>query len=142
MIEDDLLEATLAVDRFSAEGMAERLRLLKAVADPTRLGVLDRLAAHGERCHCDLESDLGVPANRMSFHLKVLREAGIVEAHRVGKPSAGVRPDRCRRRLGVLYAINERLWDVVFYDLAGLDPATRLGSASTSSSTTPRRSCC
>ena len=29
----------------------------------------------------------------------------------------------------VLYAINERLWDVVFYDLAGLDPATRLGSA-------------
>jgi uncharacterized protein len=29
----------------------------------------------------------------------------------------------------VLYAVNEWLWDVVFYDLAGLDPATRLGSA-------------
>jgi uncharacterized protein len=29
----------------------------------------------------------------------------------------------------VLYAINERLWDVVFYDLAGLDPASRLASA-------------
>jgi ArsR family transcriptional regulator, arsenate/arsenite/antimonite-responsive transcriptional repressor len=99
MIEDDLLEATLAVDRFSAEGMAERLRLLKAVADPTRLGVLDRLAAHGERCHCDLESDLGVPANRMSFHLKVLREAGIVEAHRVGKRVSYRLVDRVLERL-------------------------------------------
>jgi ArsR family transcriptional regulator, arsenate/arsenite/antimonite-responsive transcriptional repressor len=99
MIENDLLEATLAVDRFSADGLAERLRLLKAVADPTRLGVLDRLAAHGERCHCDLESDLGVPANRMSFHLKVLREAGIVEAHRVGKRVSYRLVDRVLERL-------------------------------------------
>jgi uncharacterized protein len=29
----------------------------------------------------------------------------------------------------VMYAVNERLWDVVFYDLVGLDPATRLGTA-------------
>lgn len=99
MIENDLLEATLAVDRFSAEGLAERLRLLKAVADPTRLGVLDRLAAHGERCHCDLESDLGVPANRMSFHLKVLREAGLVETHRVGKRVSYRLVDRVLERL-------------------------------------------
>ncbi len=99
MIENDLLEATLAVDRFSAEGLAERLRLLKAVADPTRLGVLDRLAAHGERCHCDLESDLGVPANRLSFHLKVLREAGIVETHRLGKRVSYRLVDRVLERL-------------------------------------------
>lgn len=99
MIEDDLLQATLAVDRFSAEGMEERLRLLKAVADPTRLAVVDRLAAHGERCHCDLEADLGVPANRMSFHLKVLREAGIVEAHRAGKRVSYRLVDRILERL-------------------------------------------
>jgi ArsR family transcriptional regulator, arsenate/arsenite/antimonite-responsive transcriptional repressor len=85
MIGSDLMEAALAADRFSEEGKAERLQLLKAVADPTRLAVLDRLAACGDRCHCDLESDLDVPANRLSFHLKVLREAGIVETDRCGK---------------------------------------------------------
>ncbi|TVP71152.1 MAG: ArsR family transcriptional regulator [Nitriliruptor sp.] len=85
MIEHQLLEATLAADRFSAEGKVHRLKLLKAVADPTRLAILDRLAGCGERCHCDLESDLDVPASRMSFHLKVLREAGIVESFRQGK---------------------------------------------------------
>lgn len=62
-----------------------RLMLLKAVADPTRLAVLDSLAAKGARCHCDLEVELGVPANRLSFHLKVLRDAGLVRANRHGR---------------------------------------------------------
>lgn len=85
MVGNDLLEAALAADRCSDGARSERLQLLKAVADPTRLAVLDRLAASGERCHCDLEADLGVPANRLSFHLKVLRDAGIVETVRSGK---------------------------------------------------------
>ncbi len=62
-----------------------RLRLLKAVADPSRLAILDRLTDCGERCHCDLEEDLDIPANRMSFHLKVLREAGLVTPVREGR---------------------------------------------------------
>jgi ArsR family transcriptional regulator, arsenate/arsenite/antimonite-responsive transcriptional repressor len=62
-----------------------RLELLKAVADPTRLAVLDSLAADGARCHGDLEVELGVPANRLSFHLKVLRDAGLVRANRQGR---------------------------------------------------------
>lgn len=62
-----------------------RLGLLKAVADPTRLQVLDALVAHGPRCHCELEEDLEVPANRLSFHLKVLREAGLVLTVRCGR---------------------------------------------------------
>jgi len=85
MIEQQLLEATIDADRFSSEGKALRLKLLKAVADPSRLAIVDRLAGCGDRCHCDLESDLDVPTNRMSFHLKVLREAGIVESVRLGK---------------------------------------------------------
>jgi ArsR family transcriptional regulator, arsenate/arsenite/antimonite-responsive transcriptional repressor len=63
----------------------DRLELLRAVADPTRLAVLDSLAADGARCHCDLEVELGVPANRLSFHLKVLRDAGLVRANRAGR---------------------------------------------------------
>lgn len=62
-----------------------RLGLLKAVADPTRLQVLDALAVHGPRCHCELEEDLEVPANRLSFHLKVLREVGLVLTVRCGR---------------------------------------------------------
>lgn len=62
-----------------------RLALLKAVADPTRLAVLDTLAADGARCHGDLEVELEVPANRLSFHLKVLRDAGLVRANRQGR---------------------------------------------------------
>lgn len=99
MIEHQLLEAALAADRFSAEGKARRLQLLKAVADPTRLAILDRLAACGERRHCDLESDLRVPTNRMSFHLKVLRDAEIVESFRLGKNVSYRLTDRALERI-------------------------------------------
>jgi ArsR family transcriptional regulator, arsenate/arsenite/antimonite-responsive transcriptional repressor len=63
----------------------DRVELLRAVADPTRLAVLDSLAADGARCHCDLEVELGIPANRLSFHLRVLRDAGLVRANRLGR---------------------------------------------------------
>lgn len=66
-------------------GFEERVAALKAVADPTRLRVLDSLAASGPRCHCELEEELEVPANRLSFHLKVLREAGLVSTERHGR---------------------------------------------------------
>ena len=62
----------------------DRLARLKAVADPTRLAVLDALGAGG-RCHGELEAALEVPANRLSFHLRVLREAGLVTATRCGR---------------------------------------------------------
>jgi len=71
--------------RVEVEGFDVRLGLLKAVADPTRLQVLDALAVHGSRCHCELEEDLEVPANRLSFHLKVLRDAGLVLTVRCGR---------------------------------------------------------
>ncbi len=75
----------VASDRRSPEAFVVRSVVLKAVADPTRLAVLDRLAGADGRCHCDLEADLGVPANRLSFHLKVLRDAGLIVSSRAGK---------------------------------------------------------
>src|SRR5680860_175877 len=77
--------ATAVVDRRPSETLAARSAALKAIADPTRLAVLDRLAAVERRCHCDLEVDLAVPANRLSFHLKVLRDAGLIVSSRDGK---------------------------------------------------------
>jgi ArsR family transcriptional regulator, arsenate/arsenite/antimonite-responsive transcriptional repressor len=62
-----------------------RVATLKAVADPTRLRVVDLLASVGPRCHCELEEALAVPPNRLSFHLRILRDAGLVTTRRRGR---------------------------------------------------------
>lgn len=65
--------------------LTTRVELVKAVADPTRLRVLDVLGTEGPQCHCELEVALDVPASRLSFHLRVLREAGLVGTRRRGR---------------------------------------------------------
>ncbi|MFU8841246.1 MAG: ArsR/SmtB family transcription factor [Nitriliruptoraceae bacterium] len=74
-------------DRASEVDGVLRVEVFRALGDPTRLAVLDLLAIHGSRCHCELEAQLGVPANRLSFHLKVLRDVGLVGAVRRGRRS-------------------------------------------------------
>jgi ArsR family transcriptional regulator len=59
-------------------------RLLRALAEPIRLQVVQALQ-HGERCVCDLTSELDVAQSRLSFHLKVLREAGLIHARQEGR---------------------------------------------------------
>jgi ArsR family transcriptional regulator len=55
-----------------------------ALADPTRVSILEALAG-GEHCVCDLTGQLGVAQSRLSFHLKALRDAGLVSARRSGR---------------------------------------------------------
>lgn len=55
-----------------------------ALADGTRLAILRRLS-DGSACVCDLLPDVAVPANLVSYHLKVLREAGLVTCSRRGR---------------------------------------------------------
>jgi ArsR family transcriptional regulator len=50
----------------------------KALADPTRLAIVNRLAGRDEACVCDFNS-LGLSQPTISHHLKVLREAGLIE---------------------------------------------------------------
>ena len=57
---------------------------LKALADPTRMEVVRALAS-GERCVCDLTGALGVAQSRLSFHLKVMRQAGLISAREEGR---------------------------------------------------------
>jgi len=59
-------------------------RWFHALADETRLGIVDRLRA-GERCVCDLIDDLEASQSRLSFHLKTLKDAGIVTDRRQGR---------------------------------------------------------
>jgi ArsR family transcriptional regulator len=63
---------------------AERLAArFKALADPTRVAIVNRLAA-GECCVCDLNAAFDLSQPTISHHLKLLREAGLVEATRRG----------------------------------------------------------
>jgi ArsR family transcriptional regulator len=62
----------------------ETARLFHALSDATRLGILERLRG-GERCVCDLMDSLDAAQSRLSFHLKVLKEAGLVADRRDGR---------------------------------------------------------
>jgi ArsR family transcriptional regulator len=64
--------------------LARAARLFHALSDETRLGVLDMLR-DGERCVCDLQDALGAAQSRLSFHLKVLKEAGLVTDRKEGR---------------------------------------------------------
>jgi len=61
------------------------IRLLSALADPTRLAIVRQLAADVETCACDFTSCCDVGQPTVSHHLRVLREAGIVSSERRGQ---------------------------------------------------------
>jgi ArsR family transcriptional regulator len=59
-------------------------RLFHALSDGTRLSILERLRL-GERCVCDLTDALDAAQSRLSFHLKVLKDAELVTDRREGR---------------------------------------------------------
>src|SRR5438093_1452898 len=67
-----------------SSGNATPAFLFKTLADPTRLRLLNLLAA-GETCVCELTDTLRVVQPKVSRHLALLRRAGLVEAKREGK---------------------------------------------------------
>ncbi|MGD9917406.1 MAG: ArsR/SmtB family transcription factor [Paenirhodobacter sp.] len=54
------------------------LSVLAALAEPTRLGVIPLLADGSEHCVCELMRKLDATQSRMSRHMQVLKQAGIV----------------------------------------------------------------
>jgi len=54
------------------------LNVLSALAEPTRLGVIALLADGSEHCVCELMPKLDATQSRMSRHMQVLRQAGLV----------------------------------------------------------------
>ena len=63
---------------------AARAKRFQALADPTRLAIIEHLQA-GEHCVCELMRHVGAQQSRLSFHLKILREAGLVIDRRDGR---------------------------------------------------------
>jgi ArsR family transcriptional regulator len=63
---------------------AELAAVFKALGDPTRVAIVNRLAAMPEVCVCDLTAAFELSQPTISHHLKLLREAGLVESERRG----------------------------------------------------------
>jgi len=77
---DQLLSSTL-----SDADANELARVLKALADPVRLKLVNVIATSGEACACDFPALVDKTQATVSHHLKQLVQAGILEREQRGK---------------------------------------------------------
>ena len=71
--------------RLAADKATELAAMLKAVAHPVRLQMVDLLSRHaGDVCVCDIESQFELKQPTISHHLKILRNAHIIDCQRQG----------------------------------------------------------
>ena len=61
-----------------------RAKIIKALAHPARLLIVDELAQHGERCVCELTDMIGTDMSTVSRHLSQLKNAGTVTDEKRG----------------------------------------------------------
>ncbi|MFA6166110.1 MAG: metalloregulator ArsR/SmtB family transcription factor [Gemmatimonadaceae bacterium] len=76
--------ARTAAPHTTAPDVARAEALFHALSDATRLSILEMLR-DGERCVCDLQAELDAAQSRLSFHLRVLKEAGLVTDRKDGR---------------------------------------------------------
>jgi DNA-binding transcriptional ArsR family regulator len=66
---------------FEEQTISEVTAMFKVLADPNRLRIFD-LLMHGDSCNCELNDQLGLPANLLSHHLHALKKAGLIDSRR------------------------------------------------------------
>ncbi|PIY78382.1 MAG: ArsR family transcriptional regulator [Parcubacteria group bacterium CG_4_10_14_0_8_um_filter_48_154] len=71
------------IDNKILKEVGQTAELLKIVAEENRLKILCTLKT-GERCVCDIWQDLDIPQNLASHHLKVLKDAGLIDSRKDG----------------------------------------------------------
>ncbi|MFB9236100.1 ArsR/SmtB family transcription factor [Plantactinospora siamensis] len=97
--------APLAVRPMAVEQAAEVAPMFKALGDPVRLRLMSMIASVPEMCVCDLTPAFELSGPTISHHLRVLREAGLVDSERRGTwVWYRVRP-AAFRQLGALLAL-------------------------------------
>jgi ArsR family transcriptional regulator len=104
--------ATLPAPRHAA-------RWFHALSDETRLEIV-ALLSHRERCVCELQDALGAAQSRLSFHLKTLKDAGLVTDRREGR--------------WVYYSLNREQLDAMVAFTQAVKPGKHAGSCA--------RACC
>jgi ArsR family transcriptional regulator len=95
------------VTTSTASDLARVARRFHALADETRLRLLEQLR-DGEQCVCELTEALEMGQSRLSFHLKTLKDAGVVTDRREGR--------------WVYYALNPEAFAVLEEALGTLRP--------------------
>lgn len=68
----------------ASRNLSRLARVFHALSDETRLCIVAMLQP-GERCVCELTEALGVAQSRLSFHLKTLKDSGLVQDRREGR---------------------------------------------------------
>jgi ArsR family transcriptional regulator len=79
MVESTILEVSSPVERVDA-----CVTILSAIADPVRWSVMQRLAS-GQACVCELQEIVPIAGNLLSYHLRILRDAGLVTSAQRGR---------------------------------------------------------
>ncbi|MEO6142842.1 MAG: metalloregulator ArsR/SmtB family transcription factor [Dermatophilaceae bacterium] len=76
----------LVHEPLTADWAGDLARMFKALGDPVRLRLLSLVASHvrGEACVCEISPAFDLTQPTISHHLKVLREAGLLECERRG----------------------------------------------------------
>lgn len=76
----------MATEALSPEGAADLARTFKALSDPVRLRVLSLIAARkgADVCVCEITDAFDLTGPAISYHLRQLREAGLVDCERRG----------------------------------------------------------
>lgn len=69
---------------FESMTLEQRTGVFSALSDSIRLQVMDQLT-EGQKCVCELQETIEVALNLLSYHLRVLREAGLIEASKRGR---------------------------------------------------------
>ncbi|MCP2178560.1 ArsR/SmtB family transcription factor [Williamsia maris] len=84
--EDGCCPTPVITEAVSADAAAGLARMFKALGDPVRLRLLSLVSGHegGEACVCDISGSFDLSQPTISHHLKVLREAGLLESERRG----------------------------------------------------------
>jgi ArsR family transcriptional regulator len=82
--DDSIVTAATTIEVRSGRKDLQGAELLAVAADPIRWTLLTQLAA-GASCVCNLHEHVPIAANLLSYHLKVLRQAGLVTSSRRGR---------------------------------------------------------
>jgi DNA-binding transcriptional ArsR family regulator len=77
----------LLSDRIGPEKLHRASELLKVVAHPQRLAIVDALGTSGRMCNGELQNLLGIEQAMLSQHLNLLRDKGLLACAKEGKYS-------------------------------------------------------
>lgn len=84
LTDQQLLMYNAGMTSASVKSLAKVVSICHALSDETRVRLIERLG-EGEQCVCDLTDSFKTGQSRLSFHLKVLKDAGLVIDRREGR---------------------------------------------------------